>query len=131
MPRPKDKLPLAPQASSPFNNPFAGLTGVSAPQVPEAPPPEAPPAAVERPDDLSDVPRATVRRERKGRGGKTVTLVQHLGLPAERLAALAKALRQALGCGASVEGEEVVVQGDQVDRVVVFLQKHGVRRISR
>ncbi|HET6343959.1 MAG TPA: translation initiation factor [Myxococcota bacterium] len=131
MARPKDKLPLAPEASSPFHNPFAALAGVSAPEASEAAPPASPPARPPRPDDLSDVPRATVRRERKGRGGKTVTLVQNLGLPAERLTALAKALRQALGCGANVEGEEVVVQGDQTDRVVTFLEQNGVRRVSR
>jgi translation initiation factor 1 len=40
-----------------------------------------------------------VSRSSKGRGGKTVTLVQGLPLPADELAALGKRLRTACGAG--------------------------------
>ena len=58
--------------------------------------------------------KVVVRKERAGRRGKTVTVVSGLGgdLPAE-----AKALKRALGCGAVVEGEDVVLQGDLRERV--------------
>ncbi len=97
----------------------------SARPAPAAPPPP-PPAD---PLDLSRVVRAIVRRESKGRAGKTVTLVT--GLPAEHLEALCKAMKAQMGCGASVEGEDIVLQGDQVARVDPWLTARGVRRVVR
>ncbi len=69
-----------------------------------------------------------MRRARKGRGGKTATVVAGLGLPACDLDRLARALRRALGCGASVDGEHIVVQGDQAARVQAWLGAQGARR---
>jgi len=79
--------------------------------------------------DLARCGKLTVSRERKGHGGKTATVVTGLGLPARDLDAVARALRRALGCGASVDGDRVVVQGDQVPRVQAWLGAQGARRI--
>jgi len=79
--------------------------------------------------DLSRCGKLTVSRERKGHGGKTATVVTGLGLPAQDLDGVARALRRALGCGASVDGDRVVVQGDQVPRVQAWLGARGARRI--
>ncbi|MEZ6017401.1 MAG: translation initiation factor [Planctomycetota bacterium] len=85
--------------------------------------------------------RVVVRVERKGHGGKTVTRIE--GLLGDRVARadFVKALRRALGAGArsaeavdaaSAEGAgDIVVQGEHVDRVVAFLQQHGVRNVVR
>src|SRR5262249_18383670 len=79
--------------------------------------------------DLSRCGKLTVSRERKGHGGKTATGVTGLGLAAPDLEHVAKTLRRALGCGASVDGDRVVVQGDQVPRVQAWLGAQGARRI--
>jgi translation initiation factor 1 (eIF-1/SUI1) len=79
--------------------------------------------------DLSRCGKLTMARERKGHGGKTATVVSGLGLPARDLAAVARALRRALGCGASIDGDRLVVQGDQVPRVQAWLAAQGARRI--
>src|SRR5262245_19525435 len=79
--------------------------------------------------DLSGCGKLTLFRERKGHGGKTATVVTGLGLPARELDGVAKALRRALGCGASVDGDRVVVQGDQVPRVQAWLGARRARRI--
>jgi len=79
--------------------------------------------------DLSRCGKLTVSRERKGHGGKTATVVSGLGLPARDLDGMARALRRALGCGASVDGDRLVVQGDQVPRVQAWLGARGARRI--
>lgn len=95
-----------------------------------APPPPAPVAP--RDPGLPDLGRCgklVVRRERKGHGGKTATIVAGIGLPARDLDRLARALRQALGCGASVDGDRLVVQGDQAPRVQAWLAAQGARRI--
>jgi translation initiation factor 1 (eIF-1/SUI1) len=71
-----------------------------------------------------------VRRERKGHGGKTATVIAGLALPAQGLEQVARSLRRSLGCGASAAGgEQVVVQGDQTDRVRAWLVARGVERV--
>ena len=67
--------------------------------------------------------------ERKGRGGKTVAVVSHLqGTEAGR-ALVARDLRRALGCGARVEGEDIIVQGDVRERARAWLEKQGVKKV--
>ena len=98
-----------------------------------APPPKAPAPAAPRDPGLPDLGRCgklVVRRERKGHGGKTATIVAGIGLPARDLERLARALRHALGCGASVDGDRLVVQGDQAPRVQAWLVAQGARRIA-
>jgi translation initiation factor 1 len=90
-----------------------------------------PPARAPDPDvpALAGCGKITLRRERKGHGGKTVTVVAGLRLDARRLERIARALRRALGAGATVDGDLVVVQGDLVARVQTWLAAHGARRI--
>lgn len=75
--------------------------------------------------------RATARVQRKGRGGKTVTILSHLGISkAETLSHWASVLGKSLGCGAGVEDGEIVLQGDQRKRLYAALEKIGVERIT-
>jgi translation initiation factor 1 len=124
--RPKE--PPAPPG--PFNAPFAGLAGRLG--LPAAPPaaapasPAAPPAAPARPAPA----RAVVRFEKKGRGGKAVTVVEKLGLPPRELEAWLGELKRALGCGGAVEGDALVLQGDARERVAALLERRGVRKVT-
>lgn len=79
--------------------------------------------------DLGRCGKIVVRRERKGHAGKTTTVVDGLGLASRDLERLARVLRRALGCGASVDGERVVVQGDHSARLPGWLSAHGARRV--
>ncbi len=56
-----------------------------------------------------------------GHGGRTVTLLS--GVVHGEL--LLKDLKRELGVGARVDGDELVVQGNQVDRVGQWLEKRG------
>ncbi|MDB4995895.1 MAG: yciH [Myxococcaceae bacterium] len=120
-------------AKKPFNNPFAVLAERRA----ELPPGEAAktPAATS-PDattpkaEVRGPARAVVRLERKGRRGKEVTVVEHLGLPATELEVWLKALKAGLGCGGVVEGDALALQGDQRTRVEALLVSRGVRKIT-
>jgi translation initiation factor 1 len=69
--------------------------------------------------------RAKVRREKKGRGGKTVTAVYGLSLDPESLNELGKKLKRACGSGGSVKNGVIEIQGDEVDRVIALLEKEG------
>lgn len=113
-----------------FNNPFAALGPVGE-ATPAVPAPE-----VEAQRDVDQVvehtpKRAVVRVQKKGRRGKTVTLVTHLGLPPEGLERWCAELRRQLGCGGAVEGETIVLQGDQRARVADALEARGVREVMR
>ncbi len=73
--------------------------------------------------------RVVLRREKKGRGGKVVTTLTGHGLDSAETGALAKRMRKALGCGASVEDDAVVLQGDQRDRAADLLEGEGWRTV--
>ena len=106
-----------------FNNPFAKLGGLKD-SLPSRPLAEKPAAEPKGPA------RAVVRYERKGRGGKEVTLVEQLELPPAELAKWAKALKSALGCGGGVEEGAIVLQGDQRERLEALLVQRGVRKVT-
>ncbi len=70
---------------------------------------------------------AHIRREKKGRGGKTVTVVYNLRLAPDDLKALGKQLRQACGTGGTVKDGAIEIQGDHRDKVTEALQQAGYR----
>jgi translation initiation factor 1 len=129
----KREPPPPPAATAaPFNSPFARLAeqrpdvvaaapaqpAPTAPKVPAAKPPKPPPA------------RAVVRIERKGRGGKEATVIEKLALPPRELESWGDALKRTLGCGGAVEGDAIVVQGDQRERVRKWLEAKGVGKVT-
>ena len=65
--------------------------------------------------------------ETKGRGGKAVTVVRGLDLPAETLAQWGKQLRSACGAGGAVKDGTLEIQGDHRARVQAWLQAQGRR----
>lgn len=75
--------------------------------------------------------RLTVRFERAGHGGKTVTRVEGPALRAADVGAFAKELARALGVGARAEGGDVLVQGDQCARLVEWLARRGFANVRR
>jgi translation initiation factor 1 len=69
--------------------------------------------------------RCVLRLEKKGRGGKSVTVVA--GLPRNQafLAALAAELKRACGTGGTAAEEAVEIQGDQRERLRALLLAKG------
>jgi translation initiation factor 1 len=117
----------------PFHNPFASLDKLSGiapasgdtnagpvnPKIRESENPKIPKGPA----------RAVVRMQRSGRGGKEVTVVEHLELPVRDREAWTKELKAALGCGGNVEDDAIVLQGDQRKRLPPLLAARGVRKI--
>jgi len=68
-----------------------------------------------------------VRREKKGRRGKTVTTIEGLPLTGPDLAALAGELKRRCGTGGSVKDGVVEIQGDHVDLLIELLADRGYR----
>ncbi|RME85642.1 MAG: stress response translation initiation inhibitor YciH [Zetaproteobacteria bacterium] len=69
---------------------------------------------------------ARVHREKKGRGGKVVCIVEGLGMPEAELKALAKQMKSALGVGGSVKDGAIVLQGDCRERALAWLSERGI-----
>ena len=70
---------------------------------------------------------AHIRREVKGRGGKTVTTIANLQLSPADLKALGSQLRHACGTGGTVKDGVIEVQGDHRDKVAATLRALGYR----
>lgn len=68
-----------------------------------------------------------VSRQTKGRGGKTVTLIEGVALDEVALAALAKQLKAACGVGGTAKAGTIELQGDHRDRALEFLQRAGLK----
>jgi len=66
-----------------------------------------------------------IRRETKGRKGKTVTTVFGFDLNEQTVKALAKDLKRHCGTGGSVKDGVIVIQGDHRDAVKGFLEGKG------
>jgi translation initiation factor 1 len=68
-----------------------------------------------------------VRREKNGRAGKTVTTLFEFQASDRQRGELAKQLRRTLGCGGTVKGNSVELQGDQLAKVLLELGALGYR----
>lgn len=66
-----------------------------------------------------------LRLEKKGRGGKSVTVVAGLPRNAAFLGALAAELKRACGTGGTAADEAVEIQGDQRERLRPLLAAKG------
>lgn len=68
---------------------------------------------------------AKLRVERKGRGGKTITVIDGLPRNAEFVKDLCQELKRAAGCGGTVGEGTVELQGDLRDRARELLARRG------
>lgn len=68
-----------------------------------------------------------VRREVKGRAGKTVTTIEGVPLRGEALGTLASELKRRCSAGGSVKDGVIVLQGDHRKTVVPILEGKGHR----
>lgn len=68
---------------------------------------------------------ARVRRESKGRGGKTVTTISGLCLTLDELKELTAALKKRCGCGGALKEGVIEIQGDMVEVLLGELKKRG------
>ena len=68
--------------------------------------------------------KLTVVTDRKGRNGKTATIIEGFTIPQNEVEKLAKLLKQKLGVGGSVREGEILIQGDHKEKVKKFLKEH-------
>jgi translation initiation factor 1 len=112
--------------SGKHDSPFSSLEALRD----KLPPGTAAPEREVEPTTPRGPARAIVRLERKQRRGKEVTLVEKLGLSRTDLETWCRELKQALGCGGSVENDAIVLQGDLRKRAADTLTKKGVAKVT-
>ena len=115
------------------NNPFVGLDSIypvsenTADIVPAKPAKNhtARNKSVDKKSSAS-MGRVEIRREKAGRGGKTVTTLQAFAmhLPHSQLERVCYDLKKHCACGGTVKERVIELQGDVRERAFDFLQEH-------
>ncbi|MFW8589244.1 stress response translation initiation inhibitor YciH [Glaciecola sp. 2405UD65-10] len=68
-----------------------------------------------------------IKRITKGKKGKGVSAIEGLGLDAKALKNLCSDLKKHCGCGGSVKGFEIEIQGDVRDKLKLYLEQKGMK----
>jgi translation initiation factor 1 len=71
--------------------------------------------------------RVSVRLDRKGRGGKSVTLIEGLQMSPRDRDAFLRQLKERLGTGGALRNDVLEIQGDHRDAIMVLFQAMGYK----
>ncbi|WPJ96568.1 translation initiation factor [Coraliomargarita algicola] len=109
-------------------NPFAELTATGLPAGELKPQPSL---SKKNSSKKKSKGRVEVRREKAGRGGKTVTTLKEFPshIPLSTLEAMTFELKKICACGGTLKGRVVELQGDVCDRVCAELIARGYQAV--
>lgn len=106
-------------------NPFGSLDLGNLPSAPLGSTPQKPVAPRVESKNRG---RLDVKREKSGRGGKTVTVVSGWkGISAEEKTELAKSIQKRCGVGGAVKNGNIEIQGDKREETKAALEAVGFR----
>ena len=74
--------------------------------------------------------RVRIFLDKKGRGGKKVTIIRGLELQDDDLNDICKKMKTKCGVGGSSKNSEILIQGDQRKRLLVFLHEMGYKDVK-
>jgi len=116
------KIPVSQSQQPLAANPFAALELSGLPEGPSE-------SKIQNQKSKMPPGRVVLRREKSQRGGKAVVVVGDFAAhwSAEEIAELARRAKQSCGCGGTVAGREIELQGDDPARVRRFFEGEGFR----
>lgn len=85
------------------------------------------PAAAPDSDNNKKKDTLHIVMEKKGRNGKTATIIEGFTCDDEELQSIASILKRKLGVGGSARGGEILIQGDLREKVRSFLIAEGYK----
>lgn len=86
------------------------------------------PEDIDKPDNLSPAQqKLRIRLETKHRGGKAATIIAGFIGKEDDMEVLGKKLKNYCGTGGSVKDGEIIIQGDQREKVKQWLLKEGYK----
>ena len=113
------------------SNPFSSLDGSGLPDALPDPKHEIKVSVNEEESKWGNGERLEIRREKTGRGGKTVTTIRGIppGLGKEKKEKLLKRMKNTLGTGGTWSGQDMELQGDRRAEVVEWMKAMGFRPV--
>ena len=81
-------------------------------------------------DNLRKISKINISKQKKGKKGKTITLIKGLGIGNEReIKELLKKMKVFCGTGGTVIGADIQLQGDMVYKSIEFLRNEGFQNL--
>ena len=71
-----------------------------------------------------------IHLEKKGRGGKSVSIVRGLEMTNTMMKEVEKELKSICGVGGSQKNNEVIIQGDKRQKILEYFKKHGATNVK-
>ena len=82
-------------------------------------------------DDPAELPpnqhKLKIEVSRKGKGGKTVTIISGFQVSAETLGSLTKTLKNQCGSGGAIKDNTIEIQGDHRQKLLEIVTKLGYK----
>ena len=75
--------------------------------------------------------KLSVALDKKHRAGKVVTLITGFEGKEDDLHKLAKQLKSLCGTGGSIKNNAIIIQGDNTEKILQWLQKNGYRQVKK
>lgn len=78
-------------------------------------------------EKISQKEKLTVVLDKKGRNGKTATIIEGFTIPQSEVEKIARELKNKLGTGGSVREGEILIQGDRKNQIIEFLKNKNFK----
>ena len=81
-------------------------------------------------ENLRKISKINISKQKKGKRGKTITLIKGLGIRNESEGKkLLKKMKVFCGTGGTLIGEDIQLQGDMVNNSIKFLRNEGFQNL--
>ena len=72
-----------------------------------------------------------IHLEKKGRGGKAVSIIRGLKMTNTLMKKIEKELKAQCGVGGSQKNGEIIIQGDKREKILEYFKKLGARDVKK